>query len=152
MALRKAFEESRSGEFVSSKTARTLQRATDQTGINRPGNAIIYGLLVSAFRLALCSIPKANATCDRAIGTLRRECLDYVIPPSMRHLRRVLKLWVTHHNRSRPHSAIGPDIPFRVTKPSANVVRLPRNIKPNDRIIATPIIGGLHHDYKIMVA
>ena len=55
VALRKAFEESHSGEIVSSKTARTLQRATDQTEINLPGNAIIYGLIVSAFRLARCS-------------------------------------------------------------------------------------------------
>jgi len=96
--------------------------------------------------------PKANAICERVIGTLRRECLDYVIPLSESHLRRTMKLWVTHYNRSRPHSAIGPDIPSRITKPSASAVRLHRNIKSNDRIIATPILGGLHHDYRIMAA
>jgi transposase InsO family protein len=96
--------------------------------------------------------PKANAICERVIGTLRRECLDYVIPLSERHLRRILTLWVDHYNRSRPHSTIGPDIPFRVTKQGANTVQLPRKIKPTDRIIATPILGGLHHDYQIMVA
>jgi len=94
----------------------------------------------------------ANAICERVIGTLRREYLDYVIPLSESHLRRIMKLWVTHYNRSRPHSAIGPDIPSRVTKPGANVVRLPGNIKPNDRIIATPILGGLHHDYQVIAA
>lgn len=96
--------------------------------------------------------PKANAICERVIGTLRRECLDYVIPLSERHLRRILTLWVDHYNRSRPHSALGPGIPTRVAKPSANVVRLPIKIQPTDRIIATPILGGLHHDYQIMVA
>ncbi len=96
--------------------------------------------------------PKANAICERVIGTLRRECLDYVIPLSERHLRRILKFWVAHYNRSRPHSAIGPDIPSRVTKPSAKVVQLRRNIRPTDRIVATSILGGLHHDYQIMVA
>ena len=40
--------------------------------------------------------PKANAICERVIGTLRRECLDYVIPLSESHLRRILKLWITH--------------------------------------------------------
>jgi transposase InsO family protein len=96
--------------------------------------------------------PKANAICERVIGTLRRECLDYVIPLSERHLRRILTLWVDHYNRSRPHSTIGPDIPFRVTKLGVNTVQLPRKIKPTDRIIATPILGGLHHNYQIMVA
>ena len=69
--------------------------------------------------------PKANAICERVIGTSKRECLDYVIPLSERYSRKVLKFWVTHHNRSRPHSAIGSDIPSRVTKPSTIVVRLP---------------------------
>lgn len=57
-----------------------------------------------------------------------------------------------HYNRSRPHSAIGPGIPTGFAKPSAKFVRLPINIKSTDRIIATPILGGLHHDYQIMVA
>ena len=52
---------------------------------------------------------------------MRRECLDYVIPLSERRLRRTIKIWVTHYNLSRPHSAIGPDIQPRVTKQSANV-------------------------------
>lgn len=96
--------------------------------------------------------PKANAICERVIGTLRRECLDYAIPLSESHLRRILTLWITHYNDSRPHSSIGPDMPSRVTKPSTNVVRLPRDIKPNDRIIARPILGGLHHDYQFAAA
>jgi len=96
--------------------------------------------------------PKANAICERVIGTMRRECLDYVIPLSESYLRKILNLWIPHYNCSRPHSSIGPDIPSRVAKPSTNVVRLPSNIKPDDRIIATPILGGLHHDYQIIAA
>jgi putative transposase len=37
--------------------------------------------------------PQANAYCERLIGTLRRECLDWVIPLNERHLRRVLAEW-----------------------------------------------------------
>src|SRR6266404_6493766 len=35
--------------------------------------------------------PKANAICERVIGTVRRECLDWLIPLSESHLRCILK-------------------------------------------------------------
>ena len=34
---------------------------------------------------------KADALCERAIGTIRRECLDYLIPISERHVRRFFR-------------------------------------------------------------
>ena len=34
--------------------------------------------------------PQANAYCERLIGTTRRECLDFLIPLSEEHLRRLL--------------------------------------------------------------
>ncbi len=43
--------------------------------------------------------PKANAICERVIGTIRRECLDWMIPLSEVHLRGILKIWVEHYNR-----------------------------------------------------
>ena len=36
--------------------------------------------------------PQANAFCERLIGTIRRECLDFMIPLSHRHLRQTLRL------------------------------------------------------------
>jgi putative transposase len=42
-------------------------------------------------------MPTANAHCERLIGTIRRECLDYVIPLSACHLRRILREWVRHY-------------------------------------------------------
>ena len=41
---------------------------------------------------------QANAHCERLIGTIRRECLDWMIPFNERHLRRVLQEWVAHYN------------------------------------------------------
>jgi transposase InsO family protein len=38
--------------------------------------------------------PRANALCERLIGTLRRECLDDLIPLSPNHVERVFTEWV----------------------------------------------------------
>jgi transposase InsO family protein len=42
--------------------------------------------------------PQANAFCERLIGTIRRECLDWMILLNEAHLRRVLREWVAHYN------------------------------------------------------
>jgi hypothetical protein len=44
-------------------------------------------------------------------GTIRPACLDSLIPLGKGHLRRILREWSNHHNRGRPHSALGPGIP-----------------------------------------
>ena len=55
--------------------------------------------------------PQANAFCERVIGTMRRECLDWLIPLNERHLRWTLQEWVDHYNRGRPHSSLGARTP-----------------------------------------
>ena len=55
--------------------------------------------------------PQANAFWERLIGTMRRECLDWLIPIHEGHLRWILREWVTHDNRGRPHSSLGAGIP-----------------------------------------
>jgi len=44
-------------------------------------------------------VPQANAFCERLVGTIRRECLDFLIPLTERHLRDILIRWMTHYNR-----------------------------------------------------
>jgi putative transposase len=56
-------------------------------------------------------VPQANAFCERLIGTIRRECLDVVIPLNEHHVRSVLREWVAHYNPGRPHASLGPGIP-----------------------------------------
>jgi putative transposase len=92
--------------------------------------------------------PPANSLCERLIGTLRRECLDWIIPLSEGHLRKILVSWMAHYNRGRPHSSLGPGIPDPWLgelrdKPCEH--RLPLG----HRVVARPILGGLHHEYSL---
>ena len=47
-----------------------------------------------------------NATCERLIGTLRREFLDRMLVPSEAHLRTILTEYQAHYNCARPHQGI----------------------------------------------
>jgi putative transposase len=91
--------------------------------------------------------PQANALCERLIGTLRRECLDFLLPLSAHHVWWVLQQWVPHYNAGRPHMALGPGIPQPpLVLPAPLQVhrhRLPRHV----RVVTQPILGGLHHEY-----
>src|ERR1700704_703247 len=40
--------------------------------------------------------PMANSICERVIGTIRRECLDWLIPLSEAQLRTTLRSWAQH--------------------------------------------------------
>jgi putative transposase len=91
--------------------------------------------------------PMANAHCERVIGTIRRECLDYLIPVNERHLKRVLQEFATYYNRGRPHTALGPGLP----EPNHDAVpsgRLRYELPSGYRIAKTSVLGGLHHDYR----
>ena len=92
--------------------------------------------------------PKANAYCERLIGTIRRECLDFLIPLNERHLRRIVGEFVIHYNRGRPHSALGPGIP---EPPQAKVPAGPHRheLLAGCRVESTPVLGGLHHEYRL---
>jgi Integrase core domain len=48
--------------------------------------------------------------CERLVGTMRRECLDFMIPLHERHPRMTLRSWIAHYNKGRPHSSLGPGI------------------------------------------
>ena len=93
--------------------------------------------------------PQANAFCERLIGTIRRECLDWLIPLHQRHLRQILTTWVAHYNRGRPHASLGPGIPEvspALFQPAPTGHRLPTG----SRVLATPILNGLHHEYRLV--
>lgn len=93
--------------------------------------------------------PKANAFCERLIGTMRRECLDWIIPLGEEHLRAFVREWSQHYNRARPHMSLGLGVP----EPNEQVpaARLPhRHRLPADaRVVSRPTLGGLSHEYHL---
>ncbi len=84
--------------------------------------------------------PRANATCERFLGSVRRECLDHLLILGEAHLRRVLREYAAYFNTARPHQGIGQAVPA--------VPRLALSSSLGTPIVAIPVLGGLHHDYR----
>ncbi len=84
--------------------------------------------------------PRANAICERFIGSVRRECLDHLLILGDGQLYRVLKEYVAFFNLARPHQGIAQQIPERMG--------IAREEKHEGRILSFPVLNGLHHDYR----
>jgi putative transposase len=85
--------------------------------------------------------PRANAISERFLRSVRQECLDHLLIFRERQLQRVLNEYVTYFNQARPHQGIQQQIPvvYGLSMPSQHAA---------DKVIAVPILGGLHHDYQ----
>jgi transposase InsO family protein len=105
----------------------------------------VYGVVFSSrvHSLGICEVktaprsPWQNPYAERLIGTLRRECLDHVVVLNETHLRRLLRDYLTYYHRYRTHLSLEKDAPE------------PRSVERPDRgrIVASPMVGGLHHRY-----
>jgi putative transposase len=93
--------------------------------------------------------PQANALCERLLGTVRRECLDFLIPLSEDHLRRLLSAWMRYYNVGRPHMALGPGIPAPSASLPASRQEHRHRLAAALCVVGEPILGGLHHDYRL---
>ena len=96
--------------------------------------------------------PQANALCERLIGTLRRECLGFMIPVTEHHLRTVLHPWVQHYNIGRPHMSLGPGIPQPPAALPAPLSEHRHRLPASLHVGVRPILGGLHHEYGLTAA
>jgi putative transposase len=85
--------------------------------------------------------PQANAYAERFVGTVRRECLDWILIASRRQLDRVLSVYVDHYNGHRPHRSLGLVAPQ--PRPGLRLVAPPHplRVRRRDRL------GGLIHEY-----
>ena len=105
----------------------------------------IYG---SGFRLRVQSMgieqvitayrsPWQNPCIERVIGSIRRDCVDYMIVVNGRHLRKVLRNYPVYYHDSRTHLGLAGDCPKS------------RAAEPAERgnVVVLPLLGGLHHRY-----
>jgi transposase InsO family protein len=84
--------------------------------------------------------PKANAICERFLGSLQRECLDHFIRLSERHLHRIVKEYSRYFNHPRPHQGIDKQIPCQPMYPAMPAT--------DGQVVSFPVLGGLHRDYQ----
>jgi putative transposase len=78
--------------------------------------------------------------CERFLGGVRRECLDYVIILGKDHLRSVLSEYVKgYFNTARPHQGISQRIPSGKRTVTSDAT---------GKITAIPVLNGLHHDHR----
>ena len=82
-------------------------------------------------------------------GTLRRECLDFLIPLTETHLRRLVAEWVQHYNAGRPHMSLGPGIPQPFVALPVPLQAHRHRISAHLHVMTRPILGSLHHEYRL---
>jgi transposase InsO family protein len=87
--------------------------------------------------------PRMNATCERLIGTLRRELLDRMLVLGEAHLRTILTEYQAHYNCARPHQGIAQRIPDDKRHAPCAILT---DINPQ-QIRRKPILGGLINEY-----
>jgi hypothetical protein len=85
--------------------------------------------------------PKANAVAERFVGTIRRECLDWLLIANHTHLQHVLREYIAHYNGHRPHRALGLAPPEPRHPPPTRTSPPVATIHRHDRL------GGLIHEY-----
>lgn len=84
--------------------------------------------------------PNANAFAER-VGTVRRDCLDWLLIANRSQLERILRAYVDHYNTHRPHRALG----LRPPAPGDRLHLVGSN--PPDLIQRRDRLGGLIHEY-----
>ena len=81
---------------------------------------------------------------ERWVGSVRRECLDRLLILGRRQLEHVLRVYVRHYNRQRPHRALDLNPPDSRTRSADEANTYPQAIHIDRR----DLLGGLIHEYE----
>jgi putative transposase len=92
--------------------------------------------------------PNANAHIERWVGSVRRECLDRMLIVGRRQLEHVLRVYVRHYNRGRPHRALDLRPPDSSAHSPVGATSTPQSLHVNRR----DLLGGLIHEYELTAA
>jgi len=112
---------------------RSLVRANDGTygaGFAR----VAAGSRIEVLRTPVRA-PRANARCERFLGSVRRAYLDHLLILYERQSLRVPRAYCAYVNAARPHQGIAQAIPDE-----GETARMALPAMP------IPVLGGLHHD------
>jgi putative transposase len=86
--------------------------------------------------------PTANAYAERWVGTVRAECLDWLLIVGRSHLEQVLRIYVQHYNQHRPHRGLGLQAP----DPPTDLIVVGEDRL--GRLHRRDLLGGLVHQYR----
>jgi transposase InsO family protein len=86
--------------------------------------------------------PRANAFAERWVRTVPAECLDWMLIFGRQHLERMLRAYVAHYNRARPHRGLD----LRTPEPRPDRAPWPTR-RPTVR--THRVLGGLIREYEL---
>ena len=86
--------------------------------------------------------PNASPFVERFMRTLRREALNHFIFLGIGHIRRVVARYIRYYNGARPSQAI-----HGIPDPYPELKQQPPR---NGKLVALPVLGGIHHDYRLV--
>jgi putative transposase len=92
--------------------------------------------------------PNANAHMERWVGSVRRECLDRLLIVGRRQLEHVLRVYILHYNRQRPHRALDLRPPDASAPSPVRTESTPHALHVSRR----DLLGGLIHEYELAAA
>jgi len=84
--------------------------------------------------------PWQNGIAERFVGNCRRDLLGHVLVVNKRHLKRLMKAYISYYHEERTHLGLGKETPAGR--------KAEENPAPDCRVVSIPRLGGLHHRYR----